>query len=87
LYRVAILAVTEYSDDNILIYFLLQSLYTTTASSLKDLQPKWPLVLRSLPFPHGSSKMMYLEVIAVLRYNIHDGFIYACVLKACVTSK
>jgi len=30
---------------------------------------------------------MYLEVIAVLRYNIHDGFIYACVLKACVTSK
>ena len=30
---------------------------------------------------------MYLEVIAVLHYNDHDGVIHACVLKACISSK
>jgi len=30
---------------------------------------------------------MYLEVIAVLHYNNHDGVIHACVLKACISSK
>ena len=29
---------------------------------------------------------MYLEVIAVLHYNNHDGVIHACVLYACVSS-
>jgi len=30
---------------------------------------------------------MYLEVIAVLHYNNHDGDIHAYVLKACISSK
>jgi len=30
---------------------------------------------------------MYLEVIAVLHYNNHDGIIHACVLKAYISSK
>jgi len=30
---------------------------------------------------------MYLEVVAVLHYNSHDGVIHARVLKACVSSK
>ena len=30
---------------------------------------------------------MYLEVIAVLHYNNHDGVIHVCVLKACISSK
>jgi len=30
---------------------------------------------------------MYLEVIAALHYNNHDGVIHACVLYACVSSK
>jgi len=30
---------------------------------------------------------MYLEVIAILHYNSYDGDIYACVLKACISSK
>jgi len=30
---------------------------------------------------------MYLEAIAVLHYNDHDGVIHACVLKACISSK
>jgi len=50
-------------------------------------QPKWPLVLHSFPLPHAFNKSMYLEVIAVLHYNNHDGVIHACALKACVSSK
>jgi len=30
---------------------------------------------------------MYLEVFAVLHYNKHGDVIYACVSKACVSSK
>jgi len=30
---------------------------------------------------------MYLEIIAVLHYNNHNGNIHACVLKACISSK
>ena len=30
---------------------------------------------------------MYLEVIAVLHYNNHDGVIHVCALKACVSSE
>jgi len=30
---------------------------------------------------------LYLEVIAVLHFNNHDGVIHACVLKACFSSK
>jgi len=46
------------------------------------LQPRWPLVLRSLQLPHAFYTSMYLEVIAVLHYNNHDGVIHACVLKS-----
>jgi len=42
------------------------------------------MVLRSLPLPHTFYKSMYLEVVAVLHYNNHDGVIHACVLKTCV---
>jgi len=45
------------------------------------------LVLRSLQLPHAFYTSTYLEVIAVLHYNIHDGVIHACVLKACISSK
>ena len=45
------------------------------------------LVLRSLQLPHAFYTSMYLEVIAVLHYNNHDGDIHACVLKACISSK
>jgi len=43
------------------------------ASSVGGLQPKWPLVLRSLQLPHAFYTSIYLEVIAVLHYNNHDG--------------
>jgi len=29
---------------------------------------------------------MYLEVIAVLHYNYHDGIIHACILKSVLKS-
>ena len=50
-------------------------------------QPRWPLIPRSLQLPHAFYTSMYLEVIAVLHYNNHDGVIHACVLKACISSK
>ena len=56
-------------------------------NKLGGLQPKWPLVLRSLPLPHAFYKSMYLEAIPVPHYNNHDGVIRVCVLKACVSSK
>jgi len=46
------------------------------------LQPRWPLVLRSLQLPHAFYTSMYLEVVAVLHYNNHDGVIHARVLKS-----
>ena len=46
-----------------------------------------PLALRSLQLPHASYTSMYLEVIAVLHYNNHDGVIHTCVLKARISSK
>jgi len=39
------------------------------------------------PTPSCFYTLMYLEVIAVLHYNNHDGVIHACVLKACISSK
>ena len=45
------------------------------------------LVLRSLPLLHAFYTSMYLEVIAVLHYNNHDGDIHVCVIKACISSK
>jgi len=45
------------------------------------------LVLRSLQLLHAFYTSMFLEVIAVLHYNNHDGVIHACVLKACISSK
>jgi len=39
------------------------------------------LVLRSLQLPHAFYTSMYLEVIAVLHYNNHDGVTPVCVLK------
>ena len=47
------------------------------------LQPKWPLVLPSLPLPHAFYKSMYLEVIAVLHYNKHDDVVHACLKNLC----
>jgi len=32
-------------------------------------------------------KSIYLEVIAVVHYNMHDDVIHACVSKDCVSSK
>jgi len=54
---------------------LLLILYTVpftlkAASSLRGLQPRWPLVLRSLQLPHAFYTSMYLEVIAVLHLMI-----------------
>ena len=46
------------------------------------LQPRWPLVPRSLPLPHAFYTSMYLEVIAVLHYKNHDGVIHADVSKS-----
>jgi len=46
------------------------------------LQPRRPLVLRSLQLPHAFYTSMYLEVIAVLHYNNHDGVIHTCVSKS-----
>jgi len=43
--------------------------------------------INSLPLPHAFYKSMYLEVIAVLHYNVHADIIHACVSKACVSSK
>jgi len=54
------------------------------ASSLGGLQPKWPLLLCSLPLPHASYTSMYLEV---LHYSNHDGIIHASGVKVCVSSK
>ena len=56
-------------------------------SPLGGLQPRWPLVLRSLSLPHALYRSMYLEVIAVLQYNEHDDVVHAYVSKACVSSK
>jgi len=39
------------------------------------------MVLRSLQLAHAFYKSMYLEVIAILHYNYHDGVIDMCVLK------
>ena len=69
-----------------------QLLYTVpftlqAASSLGGLQPRLPLVPGSLQLPHAFYTSMYLEVIAVLYYNNHDGVIHACILKACISSK
>ena len=61
------------------------SLYKKSSFTLGGLQPRWPLVLRSLP--HAFFKSMYtLEVIAVLHYNKHDYVVDAYVSKACVSS-
>jgi len=38
----------------------------------------------SQPPTHAFYKSVYLEVIAVLYYNNHDGVIHACLLYACV---
>ena len=46
------------------------------------LQPRWPLVLHSLQLPHAFYTSMYLEIIAVLHYNNHDGVFHACALKS-----
>ena len=54
---------------------------------MRGLQPRWPLVLRSLQLPHAFYTSTYLEVIAVLHYNNHDGVIRVCVSKACISSK
>jgi len=43
--------------------------------------------INSLSLPHAFYKSMYLEVIAVLRYNKHDDIIHACVSKASVSLK
>jgi len=37
-----------------------------------------------LQLPHAFYTSMYLEVIAFLHYNNHDGVIHACVLKKLV---
>ena len=66
------------------------SLYTVSRSSLGGLHPKWPpgaLVLRHLQLPHAFYTSMYLEVIAVLHCNNHDGNIHTCGLKVCISSK
>jgi len=39
------------------------------------------------PTPYAVYTSMYLEVIAVLHCNNHDGVIHTCVLKACISSK
>jgi len=56
-------------------------------SPLGDLQPRWPLVLCSLPLPHAFYTSMYLEVTVALHYNMHDDVIHAYVSKVCVSSK
>jgi len=43
------------------------------------------LVRGSLPLPHAFYKSVYLEGIAVLHYNNHDGVIRAFVPYACVS--
>ena len=58
------------------------SLYTESSFVYGCLQPKWPLVLRSLQLPHAFYTSMYLEIIAVLRYNNHDGVFRARALKS-----
>ena len=58
------------------------SLYTESSFVYGCLQPKWPLVLRSLQLPHAFYTSMYLEIIAVLQYNNHDGVFHACALKS-----
>ena len=51
-------------------------------SFMGGLQPRWPLVLRSLQLPHAFYTSMYSEIIAVLHYNNHDGVFHACALKS-----
>ena len=58
------------------------SITLKAASSMGGLQPRWPLVLRSLQLVHAFYTSIYLEVIAVLHYNNHDGVIHACVLTS-----
>jgi len=74
-----ILNFTITQSKRLLLTVLHCSLYTEVASRLGGLQPKWHLVLRSLPIPHAFLKSMHLEVIAVLHYNNRDGAIHACV--------
>jgi len=62
------------------------SLYTISSFVLGG-STAYPWSLRSLPLPYAFYKSMYLEVIAKLHFNNHDGVIHACVLKACVSSK
>jgi len=80
--------ITFYTHSKrLLLTIIHRSLYTKAASYLGGLQPRWPLVLRSLQLPHAFYTSMYLEVIAVLHYNNYNGDIHACVLKACISSK
>ena len=60
------------------------SLYNiSTASSLRGLQSKRPLDLRSFPLPHAFQKSVYSEVIAGMQHNNHGGVIHACPICLC----
>ena len=84
IYRITVLHILHFIPR---VKDLHQLLYTVpftlkAASFMGGLQPRWPLVLRSLQLPHAFYTSRYLEIIAVLHYNNHDGVFHACALKS-----
>ena len=71
------------------VYSLLSAVPFTrkVASSLGDLQPKWPLVFRHLPsLPMHSIKRYIWKFISALHYQSSDGIDHAHAFYACVSS-
>jgi len=84
IYRITVLHILHFIPRVKDLYQLLYTVPFTlkAASFMGGLQPGWPLVLRRLQLPYAFYTSMYLEIIAVLHYNNHDGVFHACALKS-----